>query len=180
MPPRFQTPRTALAWATLDEWLACAWTIERRRHSRLSNVQAALHIRALPVSVVYQSACRTTLTGCDRLLRCGGTRFCQPPRGRRRDAPQTALIVAIANRLSQLDRAEDHASISPGHNGWNSPHTQTAKPRCPHRHAQAMPAYCHRCGREMCVECITYGVREYAQVCGLCADEVMSNSQPPD
>ena len=117
---RFRTPRTALTWATLDDWLSCAHKIERRRHSRLSNEQARLHLRALTVSVIYQSACRTTLTGCDRLLRSGGTRFCQPPRGQRRDAPQTALIVAIANRLRQLDRAEDHASISPGHNSRNA------------------------------------------------------------
>jgi hypothetical protein len=120
MPRLFQTPRTALTWATLDEWLACAWRIERRRHSRLSNEQAQLHIRALPVSVIYQSASRTALTGCDRLLRRGGTRFCQPPRGQRRHAPQTALIVAITNRLAQLDRTEDHASIRPGHNSRNT------------------------------------------------------------
>jgi len=120
MPRLFQTPRTTLTWATLEEWLAGAWRIERRRHSRLSKEQARLHIRALPVSVIYQSASRTTLTGCDRLLRRGGTRFSQPPRGQRRHAPQTALIVAIANRLAQIDRVEDHASIRPSHNSRNA------------------------------------------------------------
>jgi hypothetical protein len=32
----FRTPRTALTWATLDEWLGCAWRIERRRPQRLA------------------------------------------------------------------------------------------------------------------------------------------------
>jgi DNA invertase Pin-like site-specific DNA recombinase len=45
----FRTPRTALTWATLDEWLGCAWRIERRRPSALRNRQAMLHVRALPL-----------------------------------------------------------------------------------------------------------------------------------
>ena len=56
------------------------------------------------------------VTACDRLLRDGPTHFCQPPRGQRQNAPQTALIVAIANRIAQIDRAEDHASMPLGHN----------------------------------------------------------------
>ena len=111
-----QTPRTALTWATLEEWLACARRIDHRRASRLRNLQAELHVRALPVSLVYQCSGRATLVSCDRLLRRGSTHFCRPPRGQRQNAPQTALIVAIANRIAHIDRAEDHASISPGHN----------------------------------------------------------------
>jgi len=111
-----QTPRTALTWATLEEWLGCARTIERRRASALRNRQAELHIRALPVSLVTQCSGRATLVSCDRLLRRGPTHFCQPPRGQRQNPPQTALIVAIANRIAHIGRAEDHASISPGPN----------------------------------------------------------------
>jgi hypothetical protein len=91
-------------------------TIDRRRASRLRNRQAELHVRALPVSLVSQCCARATLVSCDRLLRRGPTHFCRPPRGQQQNAPQTALIVAIANRLAQIERAEDHASISPGHN----------------------------------------------------------------
>ena len=116
MPPSFQTPRTALAWAALDEWLDCARKIDRRRASALRNRQAELHVRALPLSLVYQCSSRATLTACDRLLRNGSSHFCQPPRGQRRNAQQTALIVAVANRIAQIDRSQDHASISPGHN----------------------------------------------------------------
>ena len=111
-----QTPRTALTWATLEEWLACARRIDHRRASRLRNLQAELHVRALPVSLVYQCSGRATLVSCDRLLRRGSTHFCQPPRGQRQNAPQIALIVAIANRIAHIDRAQDHASIRPGHN----------------------------------------------------------------
>jgi hypothetical protein len=119
MLPCFQTPLTALTWATLEEWLACARKIDRRRASALRNRQAELHVRALPPALVYQCASRATLTACDRLLRCGSSHFCRPPRGQRQHAPQTALIAALANRIAQLDRAEDHASIAPGHNSRN-------------------------------------------------------------
>lgn len=116
MPTFFQTPRTALTWATLEEWFDGALTIEHRRASRLRNLQAELHLRALPIALVDQCSSRATLAACDRLFRRGPTHFCQPPRGQRENAPQTALIVAIANRIAQLDRAEDHASMSLGHN----------------------------------------------------------------
>jgi hypothetical protein len=116
----FHTPRTVLTWATLDEWLDCARTIDRRRASSLRNRQAELHVRSLPIGVVYECSTRATLASCDRLLRRGPTHFCQPPRGQRRNAPQTGLIVAIANRVVQLDRAEDQASISLGHNSQNA------------------------------------------------------------
>jgi hypothetical protein len=124
----FQTPRTVLTWATLEEWFDCALTIEHRRASRLRNLQAELHVRALPIATVYQCSSRATLASCDRLLRRGPARFCQPPRGQRETAPQTALIVAIANRIAQLDRAADHASISPGHNSRNATVPWSSKP----------------------------------------------------
>ncbi len=120
MPAFFHTPRTALTWATLEEWFAGALTIEHRRASRLRNLQAELHLRALPIALVDQCSSRVTLAACDRLLRRGPTHFCQPPRGQRENAPQTALIVAIANRIAQLDRAADHASIGLGHNSRNA------------------------------------------------------------
>jgi hypothetical protein len=120
MRPYFQTPCTALTWATLDEWLDCARKIERRRASALRNRQAELHVRALLIRVVTQCSSRATLGACDKLLRRGPTHFCRPPRGQRQNAPQTALIVAIANRIDQIDRAEDRASISPGHNSRNA------------------------------------------------------------
>src|ERR1700752_4802213 len=116
MRPSFHTPRSALTWSTLEEWFDATRKIERRRASALRNRQAELHVRALPISVVYQCSNRATLTLCDTLLRRGSTHFCQPPRGQRQNAPQTALIVAIANRIAQIDRTEDHASMSLGHN----------------------------------------------------------------
>jgi len=115
-----QTPRTVLTWATLDEWLACARKIDRRRASRLRNRQAELHARALPVSFVDQCASRAALVSCDRLLRRGPTHFCQPPRGQRQNATHTALIVAIANRIAHIDHADDHASMTLGHNSRNA------------------------------------------------------------
>jgi hypothetical protein len=111
---RFQTPRTTLTWSTPEEWLACAWQINGRRHSYLLHQQARLHVEALPVAIVYQCSRRQTLTDCDDLLRYG--LFRQPLRGQRLRAPHTALIVAIANRIFQIERAEDQASMEIGHN----------------------------------------------------------------
>jgi hypothetical protein len=54
-------------------------------------------------------------------LRRGPSGFCQPPRGQRQTAPQTSLIVAIANHLAQIDRAEDLAAIPAGPNSGNAP-----------------------------------------------------------
>jgi ParB family transcriptional regulator, chromosome partitioning protein len=128
----FPTPRTALTWATLDEWLRCAWRIEHRRASALRTRQAMLHVRALPLSVIDQCSSRATLAACHQLLRNGPPRFCQPPRGQRQNAPHTSLIVAIANRLARIDRAEDQASIPSGHNSRTaSPEPQAALPYPP-------------------------------------------------
>ena len=41
----------------------------------LRNLQAELHVRALPLSLIYQGSGRATLASCDRLLRRGPTRF---------------------------------------------------------------------------------------------------------
>jgi hypothetical protein len=117
----YHTPRTALSWASLEEWLDCAHRIDRRRASALRNRQATLHVRALPIGVIFQCQNRATLASCARLLRQGSNHFCQPPRGHRQNAPQTALIVAIANRIAQLARAADHASIPRSHNSRNMP-----------------------------------------------------------
>lgn len=114
MTAQFQTPRTTLTWSTLEEWLACARRIDGRRHSYLLHQQARLHIEALPAAIIYQCGHRQTLTDCDNLLRYG--LFRQPPRGQRLAAPHTALIVAIANRIFQTDRAEDQSSMGTGHN----------------------------------------------------------------
>ena len=75
MPTSFHTPRTALTWATLEEWFAGALTLEHRRASRLRNLQAELHLRALPITLVDQCSSRATLAACDRLLRRGSPIF---------------------------------------------------------------------------------------------------------
>jgi hypothetical protein len=55
MRPSFNTPRSVLTWATLDEWLGCAREIERRRASTLRNRQAEF-ISARCRSVLSTSA----------------------------------------------------------------------------------------------------------------------------
>ena len=121
MPTSFHTPRTALTWATLEEWLDGALTLEHRRASRLRNLQAELHFRALPIAVVDQCSCRATLVA--HAIDYSGAAppiFASRRAASAQNAPQTALIVAIANRIAQIDRAEDHASIGLGHNSRNA------------------------------------------------------------
>ena len=111
-----RTPRTALTWSTLEEWYACARSIESRRYTALHHEQARLHVEALPVAVVYRCANQTILANCRSWLCHGPTDFMQPARGTRGHAPHTPLFVAIINRIAQLDRQADHASVGMGHN----------------------------------------------------------------
>ncbi|MGH7193046.1 MAG: hypothetical protein ACREJM_05850 [Candidatus Saccharimonadales bacterium] len=66
--------------------------------------------------MVYQCDDRATLDHCRSWLQSGPTDFMQPPRGKRANAPHTVLIVAINNRIAQLDREADYASMGMGHN----------------------------------------------------------------
>ena len=110
------TPRTTLKWSTLQEWYACARRINDRRSTFLHHEQARLHVKALPIKLIYSCADRTTLSHCSSWLCNGPSDFMQPPRGKRGDAPHTPLIVAINNRIAQLDREADYASMDMGHN----------------------------------------------------------------
>lgn len=105
-----------MTWATLEQWQACVWELEKRRASSRKHELVRAHLCALPLPVIYGCTNRDTLITCRFLLRYGPGQLGQPVRGHRQQAPQTPLIVAINNRLAQLYRFDDLASIPDGHN----------------------------------------------------------------
>ena len=102
----YQTPRTRLAWRSLSEWVTCAYELDARRASRLRAIQCSLHVRALPLQMVWHEDSIGTLQAALGLL-TGHSGFRQPARGKRADAPHTPLISAIKNRIKRLESAPD-------------------------------------------------------------------------
>lgn len=109
--PLRTTPHTRLAWRDLAGWLEAAMIIDKRPRTSLRKRQIAAHLYAL--HPVHAALCfdPQVLRHVRDQLTCGD--FRQPPRGARPDAPQTALIVAISNRLFQLERKEAQQEGAP-------------------------------------------------------------------
>lgn len=116
---RFTTPYSRLHWVSLQEWLFAADVIRARRASFRKNKQREGHVSVLHVKLIYGCQCRKSLNIALNLLTGLGSDFMQPCRGQRENAPHTALIVAIKNRIEQIDREEDLASMPDGHNSRN-------------------------------------------------------------
>jgi|JI8StandDraft_1071087.scaffolds.fasta_scaffold117780_2 hypothetical protein len=111
-----QTPLTRLVWWNLAEWVETAYRLESRAASFRKNQQRIVHVRALPLKMVWDERSPETLQSALDLLTQRGSGFCQPLRGRREDAPHTPLICAIKNRMKKLERDLDRDSIPDGHN----------------------------------------------------------------
>ena len=115
----YRTPGTRLTWASLSDWCAVAGLLSERRDLDGRNQRAsAAHVEVLPLAFV---------TGCDDvdaletllwwLIESPPRKdFVRPLRGYRADAPHTPLIMAAKNRLAQLARAADAATMPVGHN----------------------------------------------------------------
>ncbi len=111
-----QTPLTRLVWWNLAEWVETAYRLESRAASFRKNQQRIVHVRALPLRMVWEEGSLETLQSALDLLTQRGSGFCQPLRGQREDAPHTQLISAIKNRMKQLERQRDLDFIPAGHN----------------------------------------------------------------
>lgn len=111
----YQTPLTRLVWWNLAEWVDAAHALEDRRASSRKKQQRIVHVRALPLRMVWEEGSLETLQAALDLL-TGGSGFRQPPRGQRENAPHTLLICAIKNRMKKLERDLDRDSIPDGHN----------------------------------------------------------------
>ncbi len=115
----YRTPGTRLTWANLSDWCAVAGVLSERRDVDGDNQMArAAHVEALPLALV---------AGCDDVDALAtllwwliesppSKHIVRPLRGHRADAPHTPLIMAAKNRLAQLARAADTATMPIGHN----------------------------------------------------------------
>lgn len=108
-----RTPRTQLCWSSLPEWIDAAWELESRRSSTANTERKRLHVEALPSTLIARTSDKAALEACRSLLTSGPSGFTQPLRGQRADAPHTALIVAINNRLAGLDRFDSCSAKRP-------------------------------------------------------------------
>ena len=113
-----RTPGTRLDWHDLAEWMAATHIIGRRRATRRVEPWTC-HVAALPVAMIARETDADLLRRVRDLFLRGPSGLCQPLRGHRAAAPQTALIVAINNRLAVLEREGD--AIEPGPN-WVAIH----------------------------------------------------------
>ncbi len=91
---------------TLGDWLTMAYAIDRRRSSAVKYAAEARHMRAFPVDeigveldVQLLQKIAALLKGPPHHYRTG---FERPLRGHRGDAPQTPIIMALANRETHL------------------------------------------------------------------------------
>lgn len=125
LPTEYVTPGTRLVWRDLTGWLEAASRINSRRASEARHHAVAAHLAALPVALVSGCDAPDTLARALAWWIHGPSGFCRPPRGHRAGAPQTALIVAARNRLTQLARAADRAGVPDGHN-WRTVHATAA------------------------------------------------------
>ena len=94
---------------TIKEWLVAAFKIERRRSNTAKYAAYAGHLRAFPLDEIDVELDPSVLEHVGALLKGPpdhySTGFARPHRGARGDAPQTPIIVALANRVSDLKAA---------------------------------------------------------------------------
>lgn len=94
---------------TIEDWIATAYAIDRRRLSAAKFAAEARHMQAFPVDeidvemdVQLLEHVIAILKGPPHHYRTG---FEQPLRGGRSAAPQTPVIVALKNRVTRLRAA---------------------------------------------------------------------------
>ncbi|PZX14226.1 hypothetical protein LX81_03025 [Palleronia aestuarii] len=94
---------------TLADWLAMAFAIRRRRISAARYAAEARHLRAFPVDEIDVELDVPLLEHVLAVLmgppHHHPTGFERPHRGARGTAPQTPIIVALANRVARLRAA---------------------------------------------------------------------------
>lgn len=90
----YQAPLTRVVWWNLAEWVDAAHALEGRKASPGKNHQRIVHIRALPLRMVWEEGSLETLQAALDLL-TDGSGFRQPS--------HTLLICAIKNRMKRLE-----------------------------------------------------------------------------
>ena len=102
---------------TLADWLAMVFTIKGRRISAARYAAEARHMRAFPVDEIDVEMDVQLLEHVLAVLKGPPhhhpTGFERPHRGGRGAAPQTPIIVALANRVARLRAAGVGGNLPP-------------------------------------------------------------------
>ncbi len=117
----YRTPGTALWWASVAEWVACAQRIDQRRCSEARSRALVAHAAALPRDVIDAETRIDAIDAALDLLKYGPPGLARPPRGNRDGHPTTRIIMELSNRHAALRREADAATISGGDN-WRAMH----------------------------------------------------------
>ncbi|MEW5425223.1 hypothetical protein [Amorphus sp. 3PC139-8] len=90
---------------SLDEWIAYAWEIERRRCGRPRDEACTRHVQRFPGHLVSVEIDRATLVALkDLLVRSHPGLFGRPSRGGRANHWTTSVFVDANNQLAKLGR----------------------------------------------------------------------------
>lgn len=100
--------------------MAATLIIGRRRATRRVEPWTR-HVAALPWKTIVRETDGALLRQVRALFLRGPPGLCRPLRGHRAKVPQTAVIVAIDNRLAVLERGRD--GIAPAAN-WLAMHAE--------------------------------------------------------
>ena len=102
---------------TIADWVATAFTIKRRRLSAAKYAAQVRHMRAFPVAEIDIEMDVQLLERVVAILKGPPhhypTGFERPHRGARGAAPQTSIIVALANRIARLQAAGVGGNLPP-------------------------------------------------------------------
>ena len=99
---------------SLAGWASYAWEIERARGGAPTNRRVDRHLGLFPFDRVRDELNRSALESVQRLIKqSSDARFGRPSRGWRAKHPTTPILIAVNNRLDQLDRL---AARGLGHN----------------------------------------------------------------
>ena len=100
----YRTPGTRLWWSSVAAWVEAAHRIDRRRSSSARNAALQAHAAVLPLDLIGKDTDPSALREAVRLLKYGPPSLRRPQRGDRANAPHTPRIMALNNRIAQLER----------------------------------------------------------------------------
>lgn len=111
-----RTPGTRITFQNLQEWIAGAYAISQRAPSAARYRAATAHFEALPDQLIRQGV-RHEVEAFVRLINgLGNLEWHKPRRGHRGGTRWERANVLARNRLTQIDRQDDAASMMEGHN----------------------------------------------------------------
>ena len=110
----YRTPGTRLWWGSVAPWVEAAHALDRRRSSSARNAALKAHAAVLPLDLIAEDTDRSALEEAVRLLKYGPPSLRRPQRGDRAHAQHTPRIMALNNRIVQLEQVRFGHNRGPG------------------------------------------------------------------